>query len=222
MKRYTGKTLEELLATAAQEKGCSVEELTYFVAEEKNGFLGIGSSVSADVYCKDDIKEFLFDYLGNFFTGIDQDLEVSIEERDDTYIVRMSGENNAVLIGKMGKTLSAFNTVVRGAVNAEFKKRIDVLIDVNNYKEDRYHKLESMAKRIAKQVINSKVDVELDPMPSDERKTIHRILNTWDNIQTVSEGEGAQRHLCIRYVGEKDEPQPEQTDEIVEEVKEEI
>ena len=134
MKRYTGKTLEELLAAAAEEKGCAVEDLTYFIAEEKKGLLGIGSSVSADVYCLDDVKEFLFDYLGDFFTGIDQDLEVSIEERNGGFIVRMNAENNAVLIGKMGKTLSAFNTVVRAAVNAEFRKRNDVLVDVNNYK----------------------------------------------------------------------------------------
>ena len=104
MKRYTGKTLEELLAAAAEEKGCAVEDLTYFIVEEKKGLLGIGSSVSADVYCLDDVKEFLFDYLGDFFTGIDQDLEVSIEERNGGFIVRMNAENNAVLIGKMGKT----------------------------------------------------------------------------------------------------------------------
>ena len=211
MKRYTGKTLDELLAAAAEEKGCAVEDPTYFVVEEKKGLLGIGSSVSADVYCLDDVKEFLFDYLGDFFTGIDQDLEVSIEERNGGFIVRMNAENNAVLIGKMGKTLSAFNTVVRAAVNAEFRKRIDVLVDVNNYKEERYRKLEAMARRTAKQVLRSHVDAELDPMPNDERKVIHKALNDWDHIQTQSEGEGSQRHVCICYVEEK--PETEETDE---------
>ena len=55
MKNYTAKTLEELLNDAAADKGCTVEELTYFITEEKKGLLGIGSSVSADVYCNDDI-----------------------------------------------------------------------------------------------------------------------------------------------------------------------
>ena len=205
MKRYTGKTLEELLAAAAEEKGCAVEDLTYFVVEEKKGLLGIGSSVSADVYCLDDVKEFLFDYLGNFFTSIDQDIEVAIEEKRDSFIVNLNADNNAVLIGKMGKTLAAFNTIVRAAVNSEFKKRIDVLIDINHYKEDRYAKLRSMAKRIAKQVQRSKVDVELDPMPNDERKVIHKTLNEWHNIKTESEGEAANRHICIRYVSDTPE-----------------
>ncbi len=204
MQNYTGKTLEDLLKNAAEEKGCAVEDLTYFITEEKKGLLGIGSSVSADVYCPDDIKEFLFDYLGNFFMGIDVDLEAAIEEKNGAYIVNLNAENNAVLIGRMGKTLQALNTVVRGAVNAEFRKRIDVMIDVNRYKDERYHKLQAMAKRIGKQVQRSKVDVELDPMPNDERKVIHKTLNEWHNIRTESEGEGSDRHVCIRYVPDEE------------------
>ena len=205
MKNYTGKTLEDLLAAAAEEKGCAVEDLKYFVTDEKKGILGIGASVSADVYCLDDVKEFLFDYLGNFFVGIDYDIEVAIEEKNNGFIVRLNADNNAVLIGKMGKTLSALNTVVRSAVNAEFKDRIDVLVDVNRYKEDRFSKLTSMAKRTAKQVQRSHVDASLDPMPNDERKVIHQYLGEFKNISTVSEGEGKKRHIIVKYTPNKEE-----------------
>ena len=105
----------------------------------------------------------------------------------------------------MGKTLAAFNTVVRSAINSEFKSRIDVLIDVNNYKEDRYSKLISLAKRTAKQVQRSHVDAELDPMTNDERKVIHKALGNWHNIRTDSEGVGSDRHICIRYVADTEE-----------------
>lgn len=213
MKNYTGKTLEELLETASAEKGCPVEELKYFVTEEKKGLLGLGSSVSADVYCMDDVKEFLFDYLGNFFVGIDQDIEVSIEEKDNRFIVRLNADNNAILIGKMGKTLSSFNTVVKGAVNSEFKSRIDVLVDVNRYKEERYAKVASIARRVAKQVQKSHVDAELDPMPNDERKAVHKAIGNWHNIKTESEGDGNQRHICIKYVEDAEAPVENFTEE---------
>ena len=209
MKNYTGKTLEEALQAAAEDKNCAVEDLTYFVTDEKKGLLGIGSAVSVDAYCLDDVKEFLFDYLGNFFMGIDCDLEAAIEEKNGGFIVNLNAENNAVLIGRMGKTLAALNTVVRGAVNAEFKKRIDVLVDVNHYKDDRYRKLISMAKRTAKQVQRSHVDAELDPMPNDERKVIHKALNDWRNIRTESYGEGLGRHVCIKYVPNQPAPEAE-------------
>ena len=199
MKNYTAKTLEELLDNVAKEKGCKVEDLTYFVTEEKKGLLGIGSSVCADVYCMDDVKEFLFDYIGNFFTSIDYDIEVSIEQKGEGFNVNLNAENNAVLIGKMGKTLAAINTVVRSAVNSTFRKKIDILVDINHYKEERYGKLIAMAKRIGKQVQHSKVDAVLDPMPNDERKVIHKALSDWDNLSTTSEGEGLQRHVVVRY-----------------------
>ena len=213
MKTYTAKTLEDLLAAAAEEKGCAVEDLHYTVTEEKKGLLGIGNSVSAEVFNMDDVKEFLFDYLGDFFTSIDQDIEVAIEERTDGFIVNLNADNNAVLIGKMGKTLAAFNTVVRAAVNSEFKKRIDILIDINHYKEERYAKLRSMAKRIAKQVQRSKIDVVLDPMPNDERKIIHKTLNDWRNIRTESEGEASARHVCIRYEDNSEQALAPETEE---------
>lgn len=206
MKNYQAKTIEEILETASLELGCDTSELMYNVIEEKDGILGLGKSITAEVFTMDDIKEFLFDYMGDFFTGIDLDLECAIEEKDNAFIVNLNADNNAVLIGKMGKTLSAFNTVIRAAVNAKFKKRIDILIDVNHYKSDRYYKLRGMAKRIGKQVQRDHVTVELDPMPNDERKVIHKTLNEWHNIKTESEGEGNNRHVCIRYVEDVTEP----------------
>ncbi|MGM9941207.1 MAG: protein jag [Bulleidia sp.] len=207
MKNYQAKTLEEILEQAAEDYGCDTSSLMYNVIEEKDGILGLGKSITAEVFTMDDVKEFLFDYMGDFFTGIDLDLECAIEEKDNAFIVNLNADNNAVLIGKMGKTLSAFNTVIRAAVNAKFKKKIDVLIDVNHYKNDRYYKLRGMAKRIAKQVQRDHVKVDLDPMPNDERKIIHKTLNDWHNIKTESEGEGSNRHVCIRYV--EDQPEAE-------------
>ena len=78
MQIYTAKTLEELLQNAAEEKGVRIDELEYTVVEEKKGLLGIGNSVSAKVFCAEDVKEFIFDYLGEFFTHIDLDIEVAL------------------------------------------------------------------------------------------------------------------------------------------------
>ena len=205
MKNYQAKTLEEILEQAAEDYGCDTSSLLYNVLEEKDGILGIGKSITAEVFTMDDVKEFLFDYMGDFFTGIDLDLECAIEEKDNAFIVNLNADNNAVLIGKMCKTLSAFNTVIKAAVNAKFKKRIDILIDVNHYKSDRYYKLRGMAKRIGKQVQRDHVKVALDPMPNDERKVIHKALNEWHNIKTESEGEGSNRHVCISYVEDQAE-----------------
>lgn len=209
MNTYTAETLEDALNQAAEEKQVSPEDLHYNVFEKDEDHITI------EVFTLDDVKEFLFDYLGDYFTAIDLDIEVAIEERKDGFTVNLNADNNAILIGKMGKTITAFNTVVKAAVNAQFKQRIDVLIDVNHYKEERYNKLRSMAKRIGRQVQKSHVDVELDPMPNDERKVIHKTLNEWHNLKTESEGTGAARHVCIRYVPDEETDNDDTEVEIV-------
>ena len=202
---YTAKNLDDALREACIKKDCRIDELTYNVLEENKGFLGIGSSVKIEAYCLNDVKEFLFDYLGNFFTNANIECSVEIFQKDDSFTIMLDAENNAVLIGKNGKTLQAINTVVKSAVNSEFKRKFKILVDINNYKQERYSKLKSMAIRIAKNVSRPKVDASLDPMSNDERKVIHQALANFKHIKTESEGEGLNRHLVIKYVDHKEE-----------------
>ena len=202
MQKYTGKTLEEALEYVKEDKHCDLDEIVYNVVEEKKGILGIGNSITIEAYTPYDIKEFLFNYIGDFFTGINQSVEIEIIELEDKLKVVLNAENNAVVIGKGGRTLQSINMVVRNAVNSEFQKRVNVLVDVNNYKEDKYRRERRLAQRVARTVRKSKVPASLDPMSSDERKVIHQYLAEFPNIKTESEGTGRDRHIVIKYVEE--------------------
>lgn len=199
MQRYTGKSLDAVLAQIAEEKQVSVDDITYHVIEEKQGFLGIGSHVTVEAYCLQDVLDFIRTYLMSLFTGFDQEVTIDMETTERGIVVSLDAENNAILIGRGGKTLQALNYLVRAAVSAQFKHRFNVILDINNYKNDRYQKLKAMAKRLGKGVQRSKVTVSLDPMPNDERKVIHQTLSDMPHIRTHSEGSGADRHLVIMY-----------------------
>lgn len=198
-KRYTEKTLEEALKSAARDKGVSVEDLHYNVLEEKSGFLGVGRSVEIEAYCEKDVENFIVSYIQQYFDNTQLDGQVDIENDNGFYRITVNTSNNAILIGKAGKTLQAFNRLVKAAASAEFKKRVGLLIDVNGYKEDRYEKITKMAIRVAKDVRRTKIDATLDPMPADERKAIHNALANMEDITTQSTGEGATRRLQILY-----------------------
>lgn len=199
-KIYTGKTIEEILASAATDKHCEVKDLTYEIKEEKAGFLGIGKEVSAEIYCDQDVEDFIRDYLQSYFDHIEMESYIEItRDHDGYYHIDLDTQNNAILIGKNGQTLQSLNTVLRAAVSGEFKKRIGVMADINGYKEDRYRKLRAIAQRAAKSVRRTKVDVTLDPMPSDERKVIHNCLTNMAGVSTFSEGEGKERRIKIVY-----------------------
>ena len=218
MKTYTGRTLEEVLNSIASEQECQVEDITYNVIdEEKGGIFGIHKSVTIEAFTSKDVKEFIFEYLGAYFTELNQGVSIEIiidhnkeRENEKVYRVVLDAENNAIIIGKNGQTLRAISTVLRAAVNATFKKRINVVIDVNHYREDRYKKVKAIAKREAINVVRSHVDVELSPMPSDERKVIHQYLQNFKGVTTISVGEGNERHLCIKYVPKSQDKEEDQ------------
>jgi spoIIIJ-associated protein len=203
--KYAGKSLDEALAKAASAKGVTAAELTYTITEEKSGFLGIGKTVEIEVYCDEDIRQFIYDYIQTYFENADLPGTCTVEKDGaDFWRVSVDTSNNAILIGKAGRSLQAFTRLVRSAASAQFHKRIRLMIDVNGYKEERYEKICKMAVRVAKDVRRTKVDATLDPMPADERKAIHNALANMSDISTKSEGEGAARRLHILYTPGKE------------------
>ena len=150
--KFTGKTLDEALVAACNAKGCTKEELHYEVTEEKSGFLGIGKTIEIEAYCPKDIEDFIKSYIQTYFDNAELDGTVEIENDHGFYRITVNTKNNAIMIGKAGKSLQAFNRLVKAAVSAAFKKRIGLLIDVNGYKEERYEKICKMAVRVAKDV----------------------------------------------------------------------
>ena len=202
--KFSGKTLEEALQQAAQVKGVEVENLYHTVIEEKSGFLGLGKNIEIEVYSSQDIENFIKQYVQMYFDNAQLDGNVEVINDKGFYRVSVDTNNNAILIGKAGRSLQAFNRLVKVAASAQFKKKIGLLIDVNGYKEDRYEKLCKMAIRVAKDVRRSKVDASLDPMSADERKAIHNALSNMKDISTQSKGEGDKRHLTILYTPGKE------------------
>lgn len=205
MKEYTGKTIEDILEIASKEKGVSVDELNYFIKEEKEGLIfNLGKKVVAEVYSEKDVVNFLKNYLDTFFNGLDLKVDVDITKDNDCFRILLNADNNAILIGKNGQTLEAINSVLKGAASSQFHKRYHILVDINNYKTDRYDKIKGIAYRVAKSVQKSHVSATLDPMPSDERRVIHNFLSEMANIRTESEGDGRGRRVKIIYDANKE------------------
>ena len=200
MKQITGKNLDLVLSQYAHENNIEQSEITYFILEEKPGFLGFGASVTVELFALKDVHEFVETYLNKFFNGLELDVTMNIEVKPNAVNVMMMAENNAIIIGRGGSSLAGLNLVLRNAVNSKFKRRFNIFVDINNYKTDRYKKLEAMALRIAKTVQRTKVDASLDPMPNDERRVIHKKLSNIPNVKTQSQGAGRNRHLKISYV----------------------
>lgn len=197
MNRYTAKTLNDVLALASEKEGCTIEELNYQVIEEKKGLFV--KKVVIETYGVSDVISFAKDYLLNIISNYE--LEGTVTEKYENNIIHLTIDtnHNSILIGKNGKTLQALNDVCRYAVASKFKRHYRILLDINEYKNEKYAKLSRIAKRVAKEVLHTKQTVHLDPMPADERRIVHNTLTKFKNISTQSEGNENRRHIVISY-----------------------
>lgn len=198
MKTFTAKTLEEAIANACAELNVSEKSLSYEVKEEKKGLFKKSATIA--VFDKDDASEFAVEYIKKslYALGVQVSAEANVE--DDIIKITIDSDHNPILIGRNGKTLQALNELTKLAVSNKFRHRYRILLDVGGYKEDKYSKVERIARRVAKEVIRTKVDVQLDPMTPDERRVVHGCLSKMDHIKTESTGEGSSRAVCIKYV----------------------
>lgn len=197
MNIYSAKTLDDVLALASEKEGCPVSEINYKVIEEKKGLFS--KKITIETYGVVDVINFTKEYLLNIISNLE--LEGTVEEKYENGIIHLviDTNHNSILIGKNGKTLQALNDVCRYVVAAKYKKHYRILLDINSYKNEKYAKLSRIAKKVAKEVLNTKATVHLDPMPADERRIVHNTLTRFKNISTQSEGVGNKRHIVISY-----------------------
>ena len=198
MKEYSAKTVEEAVANAAKELGVEAVHLVYEVREEKKGLFKKSATIA--VYEDDDAASYAEKYLQDALKALGVDIETESKLEDGIIKITIDSDSNPILIGKGGKTLQALNEVTKFAVSTKFRKRYRILLDVGGYKEDKYERVAHIAKRAAKTVLRTHIDVALDPMTPDERRVVHNTLSDWDNIKTESSGEGPDRAVTIKYV----------------------
>lgn len=199
MKQFTAKTLEEAIALACEELQIEDEKyLVYTIIEEKKGLFK--KSATIEVVEIEDEAEYAVEYLRKVIAVLDIEAEIDYTIQNDRILIDVDSDHNAILIGRNGRTLQALTEITKLVTSIHFKKRIRLLIDVNNYKQGKYRKVITIAKRTAKEVQRSKVDATLDPMPADERRRVHNALTRYSNIATESVGSGHRRQIVIKYV----------------------
>ena len=195
---FEAKTLEGAKKMALETLNVSEEEILSSYEEKKGKLFKAGSFVFKAITIKEVaeyIKGNLKELLNNM--GIEANFESNV--RNNQINIKMYSDKNNILIGKNGQTLMAIQTILRQQVYNEINVYPHILLDVENYKEKKLSNLERNAKRIAKEVLRTKIEVKLDDMNSYERRIIHNALSNFKNISTTSEGEEPNRHIVISY-----------------------
>jgi spoIIIJ-associated protein len=127
---------------------------------------------------------------------LELEFESKIIEEEKTLFFEVRGADAKHLIGREGKTLEAFQTIM--APLAAKDDDIDrIVVDVENYKAKKAAKAVAMAKRKISKVKRLGEAEKLDSMRAYERKAIHEALKDEEGIVTRSEGKPPHRHIVI-------------------------
>lgn len=128
---------------------------------------------------------------------------VSIDEYegdDGELIMDVSGGDLAVLIGRNGRTLDAFQMVLSSYLANKMKFHYPVVVDIEGYKSRRKEKVEQLARAAAARAKRQRSSVKLAPMNAYERRIAHLALLADEEVSTHSEGEDPERRVVITYV----------------------
>ena len=193
---FSGKTEEEAIDNAISELNVSKEDILYETKEQKGGLFK-GKKVEVTVTKKEDINTFIKETILKIVTDMGFEAQIETKVRDGILNLTIQSNNNKLLIGRDGKNMSALNVIVKQIVQNQVGY-YKFNLDVGEYKLKQQKNLERMAKKVAREVAKSKVEVKLEPMNSYERRIIHNILNDDRYVYTESTGEEPNRCVVIK------------------------
>lgn len=134
----SGKTVEEAVSLALEELETDIDSVDVEVLDEGNkGIFGIIGAKMARV--KVALKETVADrtrkFLEEIFYRMDVNVEMFVEEENDTVYVTIEGEDSGIVIGRRGETLDAIQYLTSLAINNGVEEYKKIIIDVENYRK---------------------------------------------------------------------------------------
>jgi spoIIIJ-associated protein len=196
----TGKTVEEAVSLALLELDAGEDDVYIEVLEEgSKGIFGLLGNKQArvKVTMKETGLDIAVDFLEDVFDKMDVDANIEANEQEDGILIRITGKDSAIIIGKRGETLDSLQYLTSLVVNRNEKTYKRVTIDIENYRKKREETLVKLANRLAERVVRYRKNITLEPMNPYERRIIHSTLQNNKHVETYSIGDDPNRKVII-------------------------
>ena len=189
------KSIETALKTAAELWQMKPEDLEAEVLDDGKRLFGLlgkrmkirVSTIAPLVYLH------ARDFANSILDQSDLDLEASL---DDLNTINLEGNDSAIVIGRHGETLKAFEFLANLIYRTD-QSSPKIRFDCAGYRSRREESLIHLAESVAREVLQKRAPVSLEPMSSWERRIIHLALQDNRDIVTSSEGEEPLRKIVV-------------------------
>jgi spoIIIJ-associated protein len=208
---FEGKTAEEAIENASRELNIAKDEMEIEILEPGSaGIFGLvgGRNAKIKVVLNREApsleeaydqaltiaKEALEKILGLIpMEGI----RVQAQKADGSISLNIDGDKSGLLIGRKGRTLDALQFIVNKIVNKSLEKRVQVVVDSENYRERRKDFLIQMALRMGDKAKKIRKPVKTNLLNPHDRRIVHLALRDDESLDTRSRGEGILKKVLI-------------------------
>ena len=210
-KEFTGKTVDEAVEKGLVELGIEKENADIRIIKEKKGLFGTKAVVEiAPKQSEESVKKAATPVVGGktdgertveFLEGLFELLHVraatELVSEDDKVVINVTAANTNSVIGKHGVMLDAIQTLAGAVANIGREDYKRVVVDCENYRENRETTLKRLADNLAQKAIRMGRKIKLEPMNPYERRIIHASLSECEGVKTESEGKEPNRYIVI-------------------------
>ena len=157
MENYVGKTLIDAMKNASKATGLSLETvrgIAHVIAEKKTL---LSSQVIIGLFSERDVYAYACTYLDKVLALLRVRASYKLDYDSSNQVIKIIIETDrgSQVIGRNGENLKAINTLVRSAIFNRYGGDYRILLDCDGYKDIKYQKIISMAKRAAEDVLAS-------------------------------------------------------------------
>jgi spoIIIJ-associated protein len=140
--------------------------------------------------------------LENILSLLSLEGSFEVEEKEEGIFVFIETEDAGKLIGHQGETLSSLQLIVNLILSKQLQSEDQepskrVIIDVSGWKQSKEEEIAHRARGWAQKVLDTSSSMELDPMPSWQRRIVHMTVQGTPGVKSESVGVGLDRHLVI-------------------------
>ena len=191
----TGKTVDLAIEEACRQLQTAREKVEFEIIDlPKKGLFGLKTyPAKVRVFVKENKEEMAVEYITAVLKAMGaQDFTAEANRDGENLNITLKGDDLGFVIGRRGETLDAIQHLANYAVNRGQNKRVRI-----NVREKREKTLESLARRLARNVVKSGRSMTLEPMNPYERRIIHATVATVEGATSSSIGEEPNRRVVI-------------------------
>jgi spoIIIJ-associated protein len=146
------------------------------------------------------IQEKLEKLIG--FLELDGKTEIKIESEENegtkVYIHIKNEEDGGKLIGYQGKNLRSLQYVLSLICRDSLEKNTRIIIDVNNYREEKKQRLKEQALQAAEVVKETSEEYDMGFMSPFDRRIVHITIEEIKEVITESIGKGIRKRILVK------------------------